>query len=65
MYNRKLRSFRSPSLDQTTQPLRAKRDLSMKSDPSKHSSDMDVDFPKNTFNIIPFKKIEESKSEVS
>ena len=34
-------------------------------DSSKHSCSMDVDFPKNTFNIKPLKKNEESKFEVS
>ena len=36
----------------------------MRPDSSKHSSDMDVNVPKNTFNIKPFKKFKESKSEV-
>ena len=37
----------------------------MRSGSSKHSSGIDVDVPKNTFNIKPFKKIDESKSRVS
>ena len=65
MYNRRLRSSRSSSPDQTTQPLRTKKDLSTKSDSSKHSSKIDVDVPKNTFNIKPLEEIEESKSEES
>ena len=65
MYNKRLRSSRSPFLDQMALPLKAKKDLSMRSDSSKHSSGRDVDVPKNTFNIKPLKKIEESKSEVS
>ena len=35
----------------------------MRSDSSKHNSDIDI--PKNTFKIKPLKKIEQSKSEVS
>ena len=55
MYNRRLSFFsRSPSLDQTAQRLKAKRDFSMRLDSSKHNIDMDVDAPKSTLNI--FKK---------
>ena len=49
MNNRSLRSSRSLSPDRTTQPLRAKWDLSMKSNSSEHCSDMDVDVPQKHF----------------
>ena len=65
MYNKSLWSSRSLILDQTTQPLRSKRDHSMWSDSNNHCNDTNINVPKNTLNITHLKKIIKSKFEVS
>ena len=70
MYQNRLRPRRH--LDVSTSPVDSrrhkKRDESMHSDTSKHSSDMDVDQPQNKASfttLTNLNKIDESKSEVS
>ena len=52
MYNRRLRSARSPSPVQTTKLLREKRDFLMSSDSSKHSSYIDISKSLSISNLL-------------